>query len=58
MSADYQMTRAFGIGLYYGYGWGQAVIAGIYPDDHNGQSHIWRRISGSEIKRRPVRGRL
>jgi hypothetical protein len=37
MSADCQMTRAFAVSLYYGHAWGKAVIAGIYPNDHNGQ---------------------
>lgn len=37
LSADYQMTRAFSIGLYYADAWGKAVIASIYPKDANGQ---------------------
>ncbi|MGA3292946.1 MAG: alginate export family protein [Candidatus Acidiferrales bacterium] len=37
VSADYQMTRGFAVGLYYGHAWGKAVIASIYPKDSNGQ---------------------
>lgn len=37
LSADYQVTHAFGIGLYYAHAWGKAVIASIYPKDPNGQ---------------------
>jgi alginate export protein len=37
LSADYQATRAFAVGLYYGHAWGKAVIASIYPKDRNGQ---------------------
>lgn len=36
ISADYQVTRAFGVNLYYGHAWGKAVIASIYPRDRNG----------------------
>jgi Alginate export len=37
ISTDYQMTRSFGVGLYYAYAWGRDVIAKIYPNDQNGQ---------------------
>ena len=37
LSADYQATRTFAVGLYYGHAWGKAVIASIYPKDPNGQ---------------------
>jgi len=37
LSADYQVTRSFALGLYYAHAWGKAVIAGIYPKDRNGQ---------------------
>lgn len=37
ISVDYQATRAFAVGLYYGHAWGKAVIAGIYPKDRDGQ---------------------
>jgi hypothetical protein len=37
LSADYQATRAFAVGLYYGHAWGKAVIASIYPKDRDGQ---------------------
>jgi hypothetical protein len=37
LSADYQVTRTFAVGLYYGHAWGKAVIASIYPKDRNGQ---------------------
>ncbi|MBZ5541615.1 MAG: alginate export family protein [Acidobacteriia bacterium] len=37
ISADYQMTRNFGVGLYYAHAWGQDVIAKIYPNGPNGQ---------------------
>jgi len=37
LSADYQVTRTFAVGLYYAHAWGKAVIASIYPQDPNGQ---------------------
>ena len=37
LSGDYQVTRAFAIGLYYAHAWGKSVIASIYPKDPNGQ---------------------
>jgi hypothetical protein len=37
LSADYQVTREFGISLYYAHAWGKGVIANIYPRDRNGQ---------------------
>ncbi len=37
VSADYQMTKAFSIGAYYGHAWGKTVIASIYPNDRSGQ---------------------
>jgi hypothetical protein len=37
LSADCQITRALGVGLYYGYVWGKSVIASIYPRDRYGQ---------------------
>jgi len=37
LSADYQVTRNFSLGLYYAHAWGKAVIASIYPKDPNGQ---------------------
>ena len=37
LSADYQVTRSFGLGLYYAHAWGKAVIQSIYPKDRNGQ---------------------
>lgn len=37
LSADYQVTHAFGVGLYYAHAWGKAAIASIYPQDRNGQ---------------------
>jgi hypothetical protein len=37
LSADYQVTRAFGTTLYYGHAWGKSVIAAIYPKEANGQ---------------------
>lgn len=35
ISADYQMTRAVYLGLYYGYARGGAVVAHIFPGDTN-----------------------
>lgn len=35
ISADYQMTRAVFLGLYYGYARGGAVVAHIFPGDTN-----------------------
>ncbi|HYM12922.1 MAG TPA: alginate export family protein [Bryobacterales bacterium] len=37
LSADCQIKRALGVGLYYGYAWGKSVIASIYPRDRDGQ---------------------
>lgn len=37
LSADYQVTRDFALGVYYAHAWGKAVIASIYPKDPNGQ---------------------
>jgi hypothetical protein len=37
LSADYQATRDFGVGLYYAHAWGKSVIASIYPRDRNAQ---------------------
>jgi hypothetical protein len=37
LSADYQVTRAWSATLYYAHAWGKGVIAGIYPNDRNGQ---------------------
>jgi hypothetical protein len=37
LSADYQVTPALGIGLYYAHAWGKAVITDIYPKDAEGQ---------------------
>jgi Alginate export len=36
-SADYQITRAWSATLYYAHAWGKGIIAGIYPNDRNGQ---------------------
>jgi len=36
-SADYQATKTFSIGLYYGRAWGKSVIASIYPRNPDGQ---------------------
>lgn len=37
VSGDYQMTKAFAIGLYYSHAWGKSVVASIYPKNPNGQ---------------------
>jgi len=37
LSGDYQMTKAFSVGLYYGHAWGKSVVASIYPRNPNGQ---------------------
>lgn len=37
LSADYQISRSFGVTLYYAHAWGKGVIRSIYPNDHNGQ---------------------
>lgn len=37
LSADYQASRDFGVGLYYAHAWGKSVIASIYPRDRNAQ---------------------
>lgn len=37
LSADYQFTKSFSVGLYYGHAWGKAVIHSIYPNNPNGQ---------------------
>lgn len=37
LSADYQFTKSFSVGLYYGHAWGKAVINSIYPKNPNGQ---------------------
>ena len=36
-SGDYQVTPSFAIGLYYGYAWGRAVIASVYPQKRESQ---------------------
>jgi len=36
-SADYQATKTFSIGLYYGRAWGKSVVASIYPRNPDGQ---------------------
>jgi hypothetical protein len=35
--ADYQATKAFSVGLYYGRAWGKAVVPSIYPRNPDGQ---------------------
>ena len=37
LSADYQFTKSFSVGLYYGHAWGKAVINSIYPKNPAGQ---------------------
>lgn len=37
LSADYQLTKSFSFGLYYGHAWGKSVINSIYPKNPNGQ---------------------
>src|SRR5215467_13598670 len=37
LSADYQMTKGFAVGLYYGQTWGKSVVASIYPRNPTGQ---------------------
>src|SRR5690242_3307318 len=37
LSADYQRTQYFSVGLYYGRAWGKAVIQSIYPRNADGQ---------------------
>jgi len=37
LSCDYQMNKAFGVGLYYGRAWGKSVVASIYPKNPKGQ---------------------
>ena len=36
-SADYQATKTFSVGLYYGRAWGKSVVASIYPRNPDGQ---------------------
>jgi hypothetical protein len=37
VSADYRITKNFGVSTYYGHAWGKSVVATIYPRDANGQ---------------------
>lgn len=37
LSGDYQVTKVFSVGLYYGHAWGKSVIQTIYPNNANGQ---------------------
>jgi hypothetical protein len=37
ISGDYQATKAFSVGLYYGRAWGKSVVASIYPRNPDGQ---------------------
>jgi hypothetical protein len=37
LSGDYQVTKMFAVGLYYGHAWGKSVIQSIYPKNANGQ---------------------
>jgi hypothetical protein len=37
VSADYRITKNFGVGTYYGHAWGKSVVTTIYPQDANGQ---------------------
>ena len=36
ISADYQITHAFGVTLYYAHAWGKGVIASIYSNNRSG----------------------
>lgn len=37
LSAEYQLTRSFGVNFYYARAWGKSVIARIYPNEADGQ---------------------
>jgi hypothetical protein len=37
LSAEYQLTRGFGVNFYYARAWGKSVIARIYPNEADGQ---------------------
>jgi len=37
LSGDFEVTKAFGMTLYYGHAWGKSVITNIYPKNPNGQ---------------------
>src|SRR5215470_5610337 len=37
ISGDYQATKTFSVGLYYGHAWGKSVVASIYPRNPDGQ---------------------
>jgi len=37
VSSDYQVSKAFSVGLYYGRAWGKSVVGSIYPANPNGQ---------------------
>ena len=37
VSADYQITRSFGVNIYYAYALSKSVITKIYPSERDGQ---------------------
>jgi hypothetical protein len=37
VSADFQVTRSFGVNFYYAHAWGKSVVEKIYPNEANGQ---------------------